>query len=385
MSEPLDRPVPRRHRRLSSLLVGVGLLVALAAAPLAPQTPAVALDTDAATNPWLSRRVLAIAHAGGEDEAPHSTLFAFKTAHDKGVSMLDMDMQMTSDGVPVVLHDSTVNRTTDGTGNINSMTFAQANALDAAYWYSDSCWACHDLPTADYRYRGMRTGAVPPPPGFAPDDFGVPSVRQVFEQFPGVPINIEIKGSAPATYAAGDALAALIAEFGRASITMVVSFDTGTLTHFAQAAPDVPTSATQDEVMQFFIDRRPIPGRQVLDVPPFYNLSGTRIEVVTRQFVDDAHAAGLAVWVWPDSHSQENAEFYAHLLDLGVDGINASRPGVLVDLLRQRGQLWGETPPTTVVPTTLPSPPTPTTAPGVGPGQVAPPATPRAANPTYTG
>lgn len=383
MPDLIAPPVAVRRRRVAALLAGVGLLAALAAAPFAPAPPASALNTDASTNPWLQRRVLAIAHAGGEDEAPHSTLFAYKTARAEGVSMIDLDMQMTSDGVPIVLHNDTVDRTTNGTGNVATLTFAQVNALDAAYWYSDACWACHDRPVNEYRYRGMRTGAVTPPPGFTADDFGVPSVRQVFEQFPGVPVDIEIKGTAPATYPAAEALAALITEFHRSDITMVASFDSGTLEHFSQAAPDVPTSATQDEVMQFFVNRQPIPGRQVLDVPPFYNLGGTRIEVVTRQFVEDAHAAGLGVWVWMDSGDEENADFYGHLLDLGVDGINAARPNVLLGVLRQRGLLWGEAPPPTVPPATTPT--TLGSGPRTAPSPSAPPAVATPAAPTYTG
>ncbi len=372
-----DQRAPRRRAFALCLMLVAGLLVCTDGTGL---PAASALDTTPTTNPWLQRRVLGLAHAGGEDEAPHSTLFAYHQAMSHGVSMLDLDVQLTGDGVLVVLHNDTVDRTTNGTGSIASMTYAQANALDAAYWYSDACWACHDRPLADYRYRGVRTGSIPPPAGSNPDDFAIPSVRSMFETFPDMPMDIEIKGTAPGNAAAVTALADLIHEFHRADRTVVASFDTATLDSFSTQAPDVATSATLDEVTQFFLHRQPLPGRQVLDVPPTYDLSGTTIDVVTPQFVRDAHAAGMAVWVWMNGRDEETAEFYGHLLDMGVDGINAARPGVLMDVLHTRGVAWDPNAPPV---TSAPQVPTTTSA-------TLPPALPSAAlpilaTPRYTG
>lgn len=373
---------PAVEHRTRRVVVAVLACTAVSLSLVAGMRPALVagLDTTATTNPWLGRRVLAIAHAGGEDEAPHSTMFAYKRAVSLGVSMIDLDVQITADGVPVVIHNDTVDRTTNGTGSVSAMTFAQVHALDAAYWFTATCWACTGRPAADYIYRGMRTGAVPPPPGYVADDFAVPSVEQVFQQFPDAYIDIEIKGTAPASFPAADALAELIDRYGRADRTVVASFDTGTLDHFSAVAPEVPTSATLEEVTRFFLDRQPIPHRQVLDVPPFYDLNGTEIEVVTPQFVEDAHRNGLAVWVWMDSHQRENADFYNHLIDMGVDGINAARPGLLVDTLTSRSLLWDGSDP---LPTTSTTAPPPATAPTDPPA--ASPATAVRNRPTYTG
>ena len=67
-----------------------------------------------AGNPWLSRGPLHIAHQGGEIEAPSDTLYAFKTAKRKGADMIETDVHLTADGRVVVLHDETVDRTTNG-------------------------------------------------------------------------------------------------------------------------------------------------------------------------------------------------------------------------------------------------------------------------------
>src|ERR687891_2110449 len=79
-------------------------------------------------NPWLDRRVLNIAHQGGEIEAPSNTLFAFKTAIDKGADVLELDVHATADGELVVLHDTTVDRTTNGTGRVDRLTLEQIRA-----------------------------------------------------------------------------------------------------------------------------------------------------------------------------------------------------------------------------------------------------------------
>ncbi|MCL4297854.1 MAG: glycerophosphodiester phosphodiesterase [Anaerolineae bacterium] len=72
-----------------------------------------------------------IAHRGGPKYAPENTLAAFEHAIAQGVGWLEFDVQMTQDGVLVIIHDETVDRTTDGTGSVRDLTFAQIRALDA--------------------------------------------------------------------------------------------------------------------------------------------------------------------------------------------------------------------------------------------------------------
>src|SRR5688572_8203510 len=101
----------------------VAALLALLAVPAAAQ----------AANPWLGTGVLNMAHQGGEIEAPSDTLYAFKTAVAKGVDVLELDVHLAGDGQIVVLHDGTVDRTTNSTGSVEDMTVAQIKALDAAH------------------------------------------------------------------------------------------------------------------------------------------------------------------------------------------------------------------------------------------------------------
>src|SRR5207244_3350428 len=98
----------------------LALLVALA-------LPAAAV----AKNPWLKSPPLNIAHQGGEDEFPSNTMYAFRRALGVGADMLELDVGVTKDGQVVVMHDTTLDRTTNGHGTIASHTLAQIRRLDA--------------------------------------------------------------------------------------------------------------------------------------------------------------------------------------------------------------------------------------------------------------
>jgi glycerophosphoryl diester phosphodiesterase len=174
--------------------------VRLVAAAVIVLTGTLVLVPAAGANPWLERRVLTIAHQGGEDEFPSNTLYAFRRAVRAGADMLELDVGVTRDGQVVVSHDTTLDRTTDGSGTIASKTLAQIRRLDAAYWFApggDDAYA-HDRPRSAYRFRGIATGRRRPPAGFTARDFRVPTLREVLRAFPRTPINIEVKGRTPA-------------------------------------------------------------------------------------------------------------------------------------------------------------------------------------------
>src|SRR5687768_9453981 len=96
------------------------------------------------TNPWLERRVLNWAHQGGAKEAPSSTLFALRQAVANGADALELDVHMTKDGVLVVCHDATVDRTTNATGAIAELTLDDVKRLDNAYWFVPGSVVDHD-------------------------------------------------------------------------------------------------------------------------------------------------------------------------------------------------------------------------------------------------
>ncbi len=288
---------------------------------------------------WQQRHTLNVAHAGGDLEAPHSTLFAMKTAVAAGTDVLEMDVRLSADGVLMVHHDTTVDRTTEASGEMRSFTAAELAALDNGYWFVPDCWSCHGLDPSEYRYRGMRTGAVPPPAGFGPDDFAIPTLAQVAATFPDRLLDVEIKDG-PDGVATAEALAAFIATNGPADRYLVASFDDALLAHFKTLAPGVATSPGLDTMITWFATRGPLPEHEVLQVPPEF--SG--IQVVTQQFVDDAHANDLAVWVWFNGNDDDQAVEWQRLVDLGVDALLTGKPAAAETVIEDNDRRFSAAP-----------------------------------------
>jgi glycerophosphoryl diester phosphodiesterase len=276
----------------------------------------------------VTHRVV-LAHAGGDDDHPHSTAFAFGESAKAGVDVLDLDVQLSADGVLVVQHDDTVDRTTNGTGAVNSMTLAQLQALDNAYWFNTACNTCRDRPASDYIWRGVRTGAVAPPSGYTPDDFAIPTFESIATRFAGYPLNIEIKGTATDNIGmpTAAALAAELQKLGREQTVVVTSFDDTVLAAFHRQAPTVALSPGLNTTAAWVLNGTPLPdGMRILQIPPDYQ----GITVLTADLVRKAHAAGYTVWVWPNGGRYETADGYQRLFAMGVDGIDASKPAAAV-------------------------------------------------------
>ncbi|MFZ8997746.1 MAG: glycerophosphodiester phosphodiesterase family protein, partial [Ilumatobacteraceae bacterium] len=178
-------------------------------------------------------RPLVIAHAGGDFEAPHSTMYAFTLAALAGTDVLEMDVMTTADDVLVVHHDDTVDRTTETTGAVRDLTYDQLVELDNAHWFVEGTWSDQSRPDDEYLLRGVRTGARPAPEGFGPDDFRIETFRSVAESFPNHVLDVEIKvqstpeGEPDLERAVRTArlLADEIADLGRGEAVIVVSFD----------------------------------------------------------------------------------------------------------------------------------------------------------------
>lgn len=250
---------------------------------------------------------LVIAHQGGNGLWPDNTLYAFEHAVALGVDELEMDIHSTQDGVLVVIHDDTVDRTTDGTGPVQGFTLAELQALDAAYdWTSD------DGVSFPHRGQGIT----------------IPTVEEVFTAFPDTRMVIEIKQTDPSIV---DSFCSLIREHGKTEQVVVASFDAGTIKAFRRACPEVATSASQQEVMVFyglstaFLGAAYSPPAEAMQVPEYR--SG--IHVTTRRFVNTAHRRNVDVHVW----TVNDVEAMQRLIDLGVDGIITDYPDRLLELL----------------------------------------------------
>ena len=285
-------------------------------------------------NPWLGQRVMNMAHSGGEDESPMNTMYAFEQAADAGADMLELDVQLTADDDLAVIHDATVDDSTDQTGRVADYSMDELRDMDAAHWFVPGRSTVHDDPDAEYPLRGARDGTVEVD-GHEPEDFGVPSLSDVLEAFPDTPVNIEIKGSGtPESYLeAAEVLGDRLASTERDDL-IVGSFSDDALARFHELAPDVDMSAGQNAMIAYYLSDAPLPeGVVALQVPVTY--SGLR--VVSRDFVDRAHEDGYAVHAWFSGSAPDDADTYAEIIDTCVDGLMPSRPSVLEQVMADKG------------------------------------------------
>ena len=219
-------------------------------------------------------------------------------------------MHATADGGVVVLHDETLERTTDGAGPVRALPLAAVERLDAGFRFRAPDG------TYPYRDRGLR----------------VPTLAALLEAFPGVPLNIEVKQQDPAIEAA---VLATLDRFAARERVLLAAEDAAIMARIRTAAPDVVTSFSAAEVADFVYrlrdgrlgDYRP-PG-VALQVPPAFRDT----VIVTAESVAAAHALGLEVHAWTINDEAE----MERLLDLGVDGIMTDFPARGAAVLRRRG------------------------------------------------
>lgn len=277
------------------------MLVALFALRFVPATPV------AAHSFFPDRKPLVIAHQGGDGLRPGNTMVAFQHAAALGADVLEMDVHRSRDGVLVLMHDASVDRTTAGSGFIRDMDWPQIAQLDAAYhWpYRGS--------TRPYRGQGVRVALV----------------SDVLDQFPTMRLNIEIKQVEPDL---APQLCSLLKARGAEERTLVASFKGSPMVSFRRHCPGVATSSYSQEVSWFvvlhslglanLID----PAAQALQMPLSYG-----VDLTSSGLWDDAGARGLQVHHW----TINEADRMRHLIDAGVDGIITDYPDRLLDELQQ--------------------------------------------------
>ena len=251
------------------------------------------------------------AHRGASLRAPENTLEAFRLAAESGAGGLELDIHMTCDGRIVVLHDDSVDRTTEGTGVVRDMSLREAQDLDAGYRFTPDGGAT-------YPYRGRRVR--------------VPELGEVFRGFPHLRVNIEIKEAQPGVEAT---LLKIVTDAGAEDRVLVASETLAVLNRFRELSGGrISTGASRREIEDFYRlselrrEGSLLPSYDALQVPLRYQGR----EVVTPRLVEAAHKRGVRVDVWTVDDPAE----MERLLDLGVDVVMTNRPEVLEEVLRER-------------------------------------------------
>jgi glycerophosphoryl diester phosphodiesterase len=243
------------------------------------------------------------AHRGGRALGPENTLAAFDLGLAAGADGLELDVHLSRDGVPVVHHDADLDRCTDATGPVAARTAAELGRLDAA---------CRFGAEDGFPWRGRGVG--------------VPTLAEVLERYPGVPVIVEVKSATDAT---ARAVVEAVRRAGAVGHVCVGSFSAELLRVVRALEPSLATGAGRKET-QWALYRTWVGlglgrvGYRAFQVP---ELAG-RLRVVSEALIGAAHRSGLAFQVWTVN---ERPDMW-RLLDWGVDGLISDRPDVAVEV-----------------------------------------------------
>lgn len=236
------------------------------------------------------RAPVVIAHRGASADAPQNTLAAFDAAARAGAAMIEIDVHLSADGVPMVIHDGTVDATTDGTGEVGRMTRAELQSLDAGSWFAPE-FAGQRIPT-------------------------LAEVLRLVADRPGLDVLCEYKGA----WSAEDVGVTLrvVADSGLEDRLVVQGFDPTTVAALRDVAPQVPRSLLvehgRDDLFALLSELG------AAAVSP-----GAALLADDARLVQAAHDAGLRVFGW----TANDEPTWRALLDAGVDGIITDRPAAL--------------------------------------------------------
>jgi glycerophosphoryl diester phosphodiesterase len=263
------------------------------------------------------------AHRGGAALRPENTIASFDHGLSVGADGLELDVHLSRDGVVVVHHDATLERTTSATGRVSDLTAAELARVDAGYRFvPDALRRTHATAEPPGPNPESRPGEYP----FRGKGWGVPSLREVLARYP-VPLIIELKVNAPelARCAIDDIRAA-----GAVDRVAFGSFGWRVLNAARNYEPRIPTGASQEEVRWALYRswvRWPLGRTAYREFQVPERSGGTRI--ISRRFVAHAHRAGLPVKVW----TVNQAEDILRLTAWGADAIISDRPDVAVAAL----------------------------------------------------
>jgi glycerophosphoryl diester phosphodiesterase len=251
---------------------------------------------------------IAFIHRGGAAVVPEDTILGFREGLKYGDAVIECDVHSTLDGELVVMHDESVDRTTDGAGRIGELSYAEIQRLDAGYGFSPD----NDL-TFPWRGKGVT----------------VPTLGQIYAEFPDLPVNIEIKKGRPDIE---ERVAAAVEAAGAQSRTLVVSQSRTTMQRFREVSKhQVATASSRLELLGYWL--LSLLHLTWLIDPPFQALQPPEkykgIPIVTPRLVRAAHRQNLRVDVWTIDDEAD----MRRLLSYGVDGVMTDRPDVLARVL----------------------------------------------------
>jgi glycerophosphoryl diester phosphodiesterase len=242
--------------------------------------------------------VLVIAHRGFSGGAPENTLAAFKKAIDLGVDMIELDVLLSKDGQIVVIHDDTLNRTTNGKGRVTDYTLDELKQLDAGSWFGT-------------QFSGEK----------------IPTLKEMLELTRGkMFLNIELKKGDLGRYTMmdlADRSLQEVEEVGMLNQVVFASFDPSAIDRILEKNPKIPVALIYSQSWTF---PQEVTGGRSISV---LSCSG---KVLTQTNISKTHQRGMKVIAW----TLNTEEHMQHFLNMGVDGIITDYPDRLIKILQKR-------------------------------------------------
>ncbi|WP_240419772.1 glycerophosphodiester phosphodiesterase [Paenibacillus periandrae] len=237
-----------------------------------------------------TNRVLNIAHRGASGYAPENTLAAFARAIAMNADYLELDVQLSRDGRLVVIHDQTVDRTSDGTGRVVDLTLEQLREVDAGRWFNE-------------KFTGER----------------IPTLDEVLNLSRGkAGLLIEIKWASMhpgIEHKLADALIAHGLVQSNASAVIVQSFDQQSLKRFHAILPYVPIGVLVENQSDLVTNK-------LAELAAFADYINPYMDLATKEIVEAIHSQGMKVCLW----TVRSPGVVKPLLELGVDGLISDYP-----------------------------------------------------------
>jgi glycerophosphoryl diester phosphodiesterase len=251
------------------------------------------------------RRPLAIGHRGCAGEVPENTIASFERARADGAVVIETDVHLTRDGVPVLSHDPDVARVSDGSGAVRDLDWSALRRFDAGYHFT--------APDGSTPFRGA--------------GLRIPSLADALAALPGMRFNLELKEDRPEI---AERVLAVIREAGREELTLVTSGEDALMQKLRaavrRAGSRVALGASTGDVARFVRAVRdgvePPAEAMALQIPSHF----AGAPLVTAELVEAAHARGIDVHVWTINEPDE----IAALLALEVDGVISDYPARVV-------------------------------------------------------
>jgi len=254
---------------------------------------------EAPLDPWRRDVPGVAAHRGGREIAPENTLVAVAKGLAAGATHLEVDVRGTADGVPVLVHDETAERTCLDGRALARMPLDEVKQLDPCALWSE--------------HADVATGDREPPGSYPRAWYEVPTLAEFLEAFPGVPTILDLKDTAPP-----EGVAEAVESSWRAPENLLLAgYDDDVLDATAERLPEAPRGGGRDGTEDFYAGAD-VDADAIL-VPPEHE----GWELIHEEAIEHAHEQGKAFWVWTINSVEHTRE----LMDLGVDGVITDVPG----------------------------------------------------------